>query len=345
MCMKRRSMILISLILVLVGSSIPVQAAGRSTEIQQVNQQLKKQHFTGSVLIIRDGRTILQHSYGYANFMKLQPNTTASDYQLASTQKVLTAVLFMQLVQAGKVQLNAPLSRYYPQIAHSKQITLRQMLDMNSGLYSMTDAQTMLSDSQLIKFAAQHVKVKAIGQHNYEPVNYTLLTGIIERVTQQSYQTLVKQRIIRPLKLQHTGFMLADYQQEATTTVAYKAVNSFLPYLVHDHESKIALNRKLGTGNMYSTVTDLFRLEQAIQQNKLLKPASVATLFNATDGSYRGGLYNYRDFVVSHGVESSYEAGLAMSRDGYSGVILLSNRKTGVSLSQQARKLYQRLRL
>ncbi|MFC6171383.1 serine hydrolase domain-containing protein [Loigolactobacillus jiayinensis] len=204
--------ILISICLGLFSGAQPVQAATK-TNPQQVAQALKAKHFTGTVLIIRHGKTILRRSYGYANFAHLQRNTPATVYQLASVQKVLTAVLLMQLVQANKVQLNEPLSHYYPQIAHSKQITLRQMLDMNSGLYSTTDPQKMLSDRQIVDFAAKHVKVGQIGAHNYEPVNYTLLTGIIERLTQQSYHQLVQQKILQPLKLRHTGFMLDDFTQ------------------------------------------------------------------------------------------------------------------------------------
>jgi CubicO group peptidase (beta-lactamase class C family) len=343
--LKRRFIILISLALGLSLSAGSVQAAPKAATVTKIAQQLKKQHFTGTVLIVRNGHTVLQRSYGYANFAKLQRNSAASTYQLASVQKVFTAVLFMQLVETGKVRLNTPLSQYYPQIKHSNQITLRQMLDMNSGLFTTTEPQKMLSDRQLIKFAVKHVQVKHIGQHNYEPVNYLLLTGIIEQITGQSYRHLVPKRLLQPLKLHHTGFVLDGFKQETHAALAYQTKIAFLPYLFRVHTTRVAVKRKLGTGNMYSTASELFRLEQAIQQGRLLKPASIATLFNATDGSYRGGLYNYRYFFVSHGVENGYESGLALSRDGNSGVILLSNRRIAGSLSHKARQIYRQLEL
>ncbi|MFD0896843.1 serine hydrolase domain-containing protein [Loigolactobacillus binensis] len=345
--MKRLMALLGMLCVLLVGASSVQAATPDGATVVKVRQQLTAHHFIGTALIVHNGHTLLQYSSGYANanLFHLQRNTIGSCYQLASVQKVFTAVLFMQLVQAGKVQLNTPLSRYYPQIAQSKKITLRQVLDMNSGLYSSVQPQKMMSDRQIIAFAVKHVKVKQIGQHNYQPVNYTLLAGIVERLTGKSYQTVVRQRLLKPLNLQHTGFMVNDFKKEQHAAIGYTTTYAYLPYLQRHGETQAELNAKLGTGNMYSDATDLFHLEQAIQQGRFLTAANVATLFDATDGSYRGGLYSYRDFVVSHGVEGGYEVGLSMSRDGKSGVILLTNHRSDLSLAHDSQQIYRQLKL
>ncbi|UTC11862.1 hypothetical protein [Latilactobacillus curvatus] len=76
---------------------------------------------------------------------------------------------------------------------------------------------------------------------------------------------------------------------------------------------------------MYATTSSLFRTEQAIVQGKVFKKSLLKTLRSSTTGEYTGGVYNYKDYFTSHGVESGFESSLQMSQDGRSGIVLLSN--------------------
>ncbi|KLD58189.1 hypothetical protein WP50_28105, partial [Lactiplantibacillus plantarum] len=88
---------------------------------------------------------------------KNQRNKVNSKYQILSIQKSMTAVGIMQLVQAGKVKLTDPISKYYPTLKHGRQTTLRQMLDMTTGFRLKSGSKEFLPENQVIDFAAHNV--------------------------------------------------------------------------------------------------------------------------------------------------------------------------------------------
>jgi len=70
--------------------------------------------FSGAVLVARHGRVLFSHAYGLADREHLIPNTVRTRFRIGSMNKMFTAVAILQLVEAGKVKLNAPLGTYLP---------------------------------------------------------------------------------------------------------------------------------------------------------------------------------------------------------------------------------------
>ncbi|KRN47255.1 hypothetical protein IV84_GL001977 [Pediococcus damnosus] len=93
-----------------------------------------EKRFVGTVLIIKNGHQIYNQGYGYANISKKALNTANSEYQILSMQKSMTAMLIMQQIQAGNLQFADHLDKFYPEIPGASQITIRSMLDMQTGL-------------------------------------------------------------------------------------------------------------------------------------------------------------------------------------------------------------------
>lgn len=309
-------------------------------EQQFVQQLLYDNSFSGTILIVRRNHVLFQGGRGYANFATKQLNSPQTTYQIASIQKSLTAALLMKQVQAGNIDLATPLSRYYPQIKEADQITLKMMVDMHSGLTELSAPEKELSDQARIQYALDHLAVKDIGQHNYSPVNYLLLAGILEQVTHKSYRELVGNQLIIPFKLTSFNFMPNETTGQQATAYGYQQDGYGTPV----SEPSYVYMRELGTGNMYATTSSLFRTEQAIVQGKVFKKSLLKTLRSSTTGEYTGGVYNYKDYFTSHGVESGFESSLQMSQDGRSGIVLLSNQyKANPSIGLLTNQLYKQL--
>ncbi|WP_057770348.1 serine hydrolase domain-containing protein [Lactobacillus selangorensis] len=301
---------------------------------------LNRSQFVGTALIVRNNKIIYQRGFGYADKAAGRKNNAKSLFQIASIQKSMTATLLMQLVDEGKVKFSDPISKYYPSIPHGNKITIRMMLDMHSGLFPGKAPTTMLTDKELVKYAVKHIKVHSINLHSYQPINYTLLSGIIERKTGKTYHDLIQTEFLDPLHLGHTGFM-DTFDKEKDRTRAYEAIDPLNYYKKVQTENYVQYNNQLGTGNVYTSVGDLFKIEQAITQGKIIPKSSVNKLRDTNGGQYGGGVYNFTDYFSSHGVEGGYDSGLTLSKDGENGVVLLSNHKpltTTMILSQQ---LYQ----
>lgn len=307
----------------------------------KITDLLNYNNFVGTALVVKNNKVYYQHGFGYADKDRSIKNTAASKFQIASIQKSITGALFMkEVINKGKAKLSDPVSKYYPNIKDGNKISLRSMLNMNSGLKASDAPKTLLSNKELVEYAASRVNVENIGNFSYQPVNYLLIAGIIEKVTGKSYKSLVEKDYFQKYKLTNMGFMDNFYQQN-DYTLAYSNDDPYNFYSDVVHQSKVASNNELGTGNIYATAADLFRIEQVITQGKFIPQSSVDILRDTTDGKYGGGVYNYKDYFSSHGIEAGYNAGLTMTKDGKTGVILLANRMPTTATMLLSQQIYQ----
>ena len=146
------------------------------------------------------------------------PTTVDTPFLVGSLSKLLTATAVMQLVDSGRVQLDAPVQQYLPQFrvadeAASKQITVRHLLNQNSGLPTrapraiganlrLHDHVSALRETQLIS--------KPGGDHEYSSPNYQVLGALVEQVTGQEFGEYLKTAIFAPLGMTHSFTRSSD---------------------------------------------------------------------------------------------------------------------------------------
>ncbi|QIG80843.1 serine hydrolase domain-containing protein [Stakelama tenebrarum] len=141
---------------------------------------------------------------------KVTPDTP---FLLGSISKSFTALAVMQLVEAGKVDLDAPISRYLSVFADSpgKAITIRQLLGHTSGYSTLqgNDRDRDANDSadalsRQVAAIAQRVPAQAAGTHwDYSNANYLILGALIETVSGQEYAAYIEAHILRPIGMTH----------------------------------------------------------------------------------------------------------------------------------------------
>ncbi|ETY74179.1 peptidase S12 [Lactiplantibacillus fabifermentans T30PCM01] len=316
------------------------KAAGK-----QITQILKADHFVGTALVVRNNKVLYRKGFGYANARDGRLNGPDSKYQILSIQKSITATLLMQLVQKHRLKLTDKVSKFYPSLPGAEQTTIRQMLDMTTGFRLAQGSTANLSEKQVVDYAVNHTKFTAakLGKFNYSSVNYLLLAGIIRQLTGKTYQQVFTTNIIRRLKLKHTGFVIHGLGQHATTGYQAKTGEIKPTYDAAFVETTAMMNNELGTGQVYMSVGDLFKVEQAIETGKLITPKNVEILHTRTaTGTYGGGVYNETPQVYrSHGLGYGYESVVRMSTTGKTGVVLLSNYyRNATSTLAPAQKIY-----
>jgi len=142
-----------------------------------------------------------------------------TDYvRIGSITKSFTATTVLQLVDDKRLALDDRLSDFVTWVPNARHITVRQLLNMTSGLYSFTDVDAFwirLQDDpmatwtprQLVRMAVTHPRVFAPGKkYMYCNTNYVLLGMIIEKVTGRPANRVITSRIINKLGLEHTSF-------------------------------------------------------------------------------------------------------------------------------------------
>lgn len=231
-----------------------------------------------AALVVKDGQPVLRKGYGMANLELGVPIKPEHVFRIGSTTKLFTAVAVMQLVDDGKLALDAPVSRYLDCPPHWNRITIRQLLTHTSGIpnlsldsgYWRTTARLEHQPEELVApVRTRPLDFEPGTRFVYNNTGYNLLGLVIEKVSGKGYYDFIDARIARPLGLKHT---LAGTDKQ------------LIPGLVTGYQSGPKPAWLLSTSNFYaagglvSTVDDLAAFMLALQAGKLVSPAGLGLI-------------------------------------------------------------------
>jgi D-alanyl-D-alanine carboxypeptidase len=255
--------------------------------------------FSGAVLVAKDDRVLFSHAYGLADRKNGIRNTLRTRFRIGSMNKMFTAVAILQLVEAGKVTLTAPLGTYlpdYPNRDVASKVTIHQLLTHTGGTGDIFGPDFDAHRQQL-RTLADYVKLYGKRGLEFQPgsrwgysnYGFILLGAVIERVTGHGYYDYVQQHIYAPAGMTRTG-SLPENHAVADRSIGYTrppgatgwAPNTdTLPY------------RGTSAGGGYSTVEDLARFAHALLSHKLLGPNSTKLLITGKVKTGPGARYAY----------------------------------------------------
>lgn len=206
-----------------------------------------------------------QASAGLACTRPESPVNTQTVFYWGSVAKAATAVLVLQLVEAGRLRMGDTLSRWFPQFAEASRITIAQLLTHTSGLATNTGlpplGATYEPPELLIAAAAKVSSPYCPGAgFNYSNVGYLLLGLIAEREGGDAYHRLVQQRIPGPLGLQT---LRAARPAEVLDDMA-------VPHLGRDPRPDPGVSSRLGMGNIVARAEDMLGFWRALMTGRLL---------------------------------------------------------------------------
>jgi D-alanyl-D-alanine carboxypeptidase len=206
-------------IALLVGLAAPI--SGNADKIDQhVTAQMQRLHIPGaSLAIVRDGRIIKTQGYGFANLELKAPATKDTVYEIGSTSKQFTATAIMMLAEEGKVHLDDPITKYFPEAPQAWHgITIRHLLSHTSGIQNHVAVphwldvfrtklalETSPSRDELLKmFFKLPLEFQPGETWAYDNTGYYLLGVIIEKASGKSYWQFLSERIFKPLGMNAT---------------------------------------------------------------------------------------------------------------------------------------------
>jgi CubicO group peptidase (beta-lactamase class C family) len=234
----------------------------------------------GFALAITDRqRTLSIQAYGYANLEAKTPLRTDHLFQIGSVSKSSVALLVLQEVEAGRLELNAPVQEYLPffQTACGKPITLHQLLSHSAGISRGLTAVPFTSYAEVLHLAK--APCWEPGQRfYYSNLGYVTLGWVLERVTGQSLPELRRNRILAPLGM-HASSAQIGQRERARFPTAYLEFYGDRPHHPSYGLTPAAFYPFIhGDGSMCATPGDL-----AIYARLLLNRGS----YLAADGSWR----------------------------------------------------------
>lgn len=235
-----------------------------------------------SVLVIRNGTSLIRRSYGLADLAKKTPAQPDTNYRLASVTKQFTAAAVLLLQQDGALQIDEPISKWLPELPPATAaVSVRHLLTHMSGLIDYEEVippemTQQLHDADVLKIleGQDRTYFPPGSSYRYSNSGYALLALIVERVSGRSFATFLRERIFQPLLMNNTVA-----HQEGVSVVPHRAYGYTLENGAWALTDQSQTSAVLGDGGIYSSIDDLARWDAALYDEKLLSDESRELLF------------------------------------------------------------------
>lgn len=309
-----------------------------------------------AVLVARGDRVLYRGARGLADVELGVALTPEQTFRIGSVTKQFAAAALLKLVEAGKVGLDDPLSKYVKGYPNGEAIKVRHLLDHTSGVKSYTGIDGYMRESIKRELSTQELIAVfkdlpadfAPGQDfRYNNSGYVLLGAVIEAASGQPWHEYLRQSLLQPLKLGHTR---------------YGDVHALIPGMVNGYTRRdnavapmdfLDMSQPHAAGALVSTLDDLLRWNRALHGGQVLKAQDYREMTTA-HGKARQGAYGYgygiarlsvrgRDGYAHGGGIFGFSSYLLYLPERAISVAVLSNSDSGapggIGLEALARKL------
>lgn len=319
-----------------------------------VNKEMQKQKIPGlSVVVLKDGKPVYMKGYGYANLEHKIPVKPETIFQSGSVGKQFTAFAIMLLVEEGKLKLDDPLKKFFPDAPNSwDSITIKNLLTHTGGFGDYPDDFNFRSDYsedslyQVIKKVP--LKFKAGEKSVYSNLGYVTLGLIISKVTNAFYGDFLRQRIFQPLGMS-TARIISEHDIILNRAAGYRLDNEEI-------KNQYWVSPSLNTtadGSLYFSTLDMVKWEAALNARKLLKPQSYEAMWSPVqlnDGStypygfgWRLDTINGKRIIDHTGSWQGFESTIKRYPEGRLGIVVFANlhRSNPYKIASRIMELYQ----
>jgi serine beta-lactamase-like protein LACTB len=255
-----------------------------------VHAEMDKEKAVGVAIgIIEDGKIVYLKGYGWADREAQLPVTEQTLFRWASISKSLTAVAAVQLVQQGKLDLDADVRKYVPEFPDKGTvITSRQVLGHQGGIVHYTNGKVIKTQATyttahpftdvvtaLDTFKESPLLSPPGEKYSYSTYGFMLMSAVVQRAGSERFADQVQKRIADPLGM---TTLKPDYQWEALPgrAVGYRTVGD---KVVRSSDTDVSW--KLGGGGYISTVGDLARFAEGLLNHRLVNRESERLMWQA----------------------------------------------------------------
>ncbi len=274
--------------------------------------------FHGTVLIAKDGEIVFEKSYKYSNVESQELNTNDTRYEIGSITKQFTTVGLMMLVEDGRVNLDDTLDKYIPEYSHAGEVTIRQLLNMTSGIVDYLNEVVRMDSKGLTMeqiFADQELtesffkpldqkfdfttvlslvdtydlKFEPGSRVAYSSTGYCFISEVIARVSGMSFEDYMMQNVLSP-----AGLETASFEPDQNTATGYLAPRA--DQLIEMPDADIT-----GEGGLLMTAHDLYTWSQVIVNQELLSEESWNEIMEAEKSGHGFRIQAYYPMIDGGG--------------------------------------------
>lgn len=330
--------------------SLPADIAAKvSASVQGVIAQTQVP--SASVGIVENGRIVYLRAFGMARLNPPLPAKPSMHYAIGSISKQFTVAAVMLLQQEGKLSIDDPVSKWFPELTRASEVTLRNLMSHTSGYedyapqdYTIPDWTRPSSAAKIVhEWATKPLDFDPGTQYQYSNTNYNIVGLIVEKVSGEPFWKFLKERVLDPVGL--PGAIDLDTQHQLLEPTGYfrHALGPLRPALME------APGWYFADGEIAMPAADLLKWDISVINQSLLAPASYAEMESPTKlkngktsnyglGFSLGSLNGHR--VVSHGGEvGGFVAANYVLPDERIAVVVLTNQEASPAAGQIGRAI------
>ncbi len=316
-----------------------------------LDSTLFKRNFNGEILVAKNGKIIYEAYIGYRDMRTKDTLTANTPLQIASTTKTFTSAAVLRLVQEGRIQLEDPVYKYFPEFPYTA-VTIKMLLNHRSGLpnylYYLEDngwnKKVYVNNSDVLNTLQQWQPTQAYkpnSKFNYCNTNYVLLAMIVEKVAGMPFSQYMKENFFEPLQMKNTFvFTLSD------------TLNANHSFDAHGRLWRLDFtDGTYGDKNIYSTPRDLLKWDQSFYNQTFLKGKILDSAYTPYSNE-KPSMHNYglgwrllifpnsKKVIYHNGRWHGFNSAFARLTDEKVTIIILGNRYNS-SIYRIARDMYK----
>ena len=279
---------------------------------EYVESRMVQDHIPGLTIgFLKDGFSWAQ-GYGFADLENRVPAGPDSAYRLASVSKTFTALAVLQLVEQGKIDLEAEVQAYVPDFPRKEwPVTVRLLLGHLGGIshYRNYDLESHIKDPKdtreaLAIFQDFELVAEPGTKYHYSSYGFNLLAAVVEAASGQPFGRYLRENILQPLGMDSSRL------DDPTDLISNRVRGYRLIKREIKNSEYVDISSRLGGGGMRSTIPDLLKYAEALCEGRMLEPGTWQQMFTSMatrQGRFTGyGMgWNVRPwkghFQVSHG--------------------------------------------
>jgi len=303
---------------------------------------------SASVGVVKDGKIVYTQAFGLAHISPPKPATPDMAYAIGSISKQFTATAILLLQQDGKLSVDDPVGKYFPELTRSNEVTIRNLLTMTSGYedfapqdYTIPDWLKPIEPSKLVHlWATKPLDFDPGTKWQYSNTNYVLVSLIVEKVSGEPLGKFLHERVFGPAGMKD---LFNTYSQREKLQVTGYVSNALAPPRVEPMEGT---GWYYGDGDQAMPAATLLQWDLSFINKSVLTPASYAeqeTSFKLKDGTdtrYGMGIYsfdNHGHHMIEHGGEVGgfVSENIVYPDDGVA-IVVLTNQTASEAASEIA---------
>lgn len=260
-----------------------IGAQAQSLE-SKIDQLLAAKYKTGepgaTALVTKKGKVIYRKAFGNANLELDVPMKPENIFEIGSITKQFTAVSILMLLEEGKLSLGDEITKFIPDYpTHGKKITVHHLLTHTSGIKSYTSmdvnkiARTDMKPLELIDyFKNEPMDFDPGEKYRYNNSGYVILGYIIEKLAGETYEDFVENKLFKK------AGMSSSYYGSHTQIIKDRAFG-YQKRGDYTNANYLSMTLPYAAGSLMSNIDDLFKWQQAINNNVFVKKETINKAF------------------------------------------------------------------